>query len=205
MNRVLVIEADPFGCFLTLHTSLVLKGRNVDNPQRELGVGDHPARFIAPTGRNRTGSKMSSYRQILYHIIFRTKNSVGTIPLTESEELYRYIWGIIKNKNGKLLRINGMEDHIHILSDLPPTIALADYVRDIKANSSSWLKNNPQFPAFDSWAEGYAALTYAWRDKDMIVEYIKNQREHHKQTDFITEYRQLLEEHGVAIDERFFP
>jgi len=148
---------------------------------------------------------MSSYRQILYHIIFRTKNSAGTIPLTESEELYRYIWGIIKNKNGKLFRINGMEDHIHILSDLPPTIALADYVRDIKANSSSWLNNNPQFPAFVGWAEGYAALTYAWRDKDMIVEYIKSQREHHKQTDFITEYRKLLEEHEVAIDERFFP
>jgi Transposase and inactivated derivatives len=79
---------------------------------------------------------MSSFRQILYHIIFRTKNSARTISLPESEELYRYIWGIIKNKNGKLLRINGMEDHVHILSDLPSTIALADYVREIKASSS---------------------------------------------------------------------
>ena len=148
---------------------------------------------------------MSSYRQILYYIIFRTKNSAGTLPLSESEELYRYVWGIIKNKSGKLFRINGMEDHIHILSDLPPTIALADYVRDIKANSSSWLKKNPTFPAFDGWAEGYAALTYTWRDKDMIIDYIRNQREHHKRTDFITEYRKLLEDHGVVIDERYFP
>ena len=148
---------------------------------------------------------MSSFRQVLYHIIFRTKNSARTIPLAESEELYRYIWGIIKNKNGKLLRMNGMEDHIHILSDLPPAIALADYVREIKGASSHWLKGNPKFPAFDGWAEGYAALTYAWRDKDIIVKYIKNQREHHKQTDFVTEYRKLLEEHGVAIDDRFFP
>ena len=148
---------------------------------------------------------MSSFRQILYHIIFRTKNSARTISLPESEELYRYIWGIIKNKNGKLLRINGMEDHVHILSDLPPTIALADYVREIKASSSHWLQGNPNFPAFVGWAEGYAALTYAWRDKDMIVDYIKNQRNHHKQTDFITEYRQLLEEHGVTIDDKFFP
>ncbi|MCL2117358.1 MAG: transposase [Planctomycetaceae bacterium] len=90
---------------------------------------------------------MSSFRQILYHIVFRTKNSANTLPLSESEELYRYIWGIIKNKNGMLLRINGMEDHIHILSDLPPTISLADYVREMKSSSSHWLKINPKFPA----------------------------------------------------------
>jgi len=148
---------------------------------------------------------MSSFRQILFHIIFRTKNSAKTLPLTESKDLYGYIWGIIKNKRGTLIRINGVEDHIHILSDLPPTIALADYVRDIKTNSSHWLRDNPNFPAFNGWAEGYAALTYAWRDKEMIVEYIKNQREHHKQTDFITEYRGLLEEHGIVIDDRYFP
>jgi Transposase and inactivated derivatives len=161
---------------------------------------------ISPNGARHDADKvMSSFRQILYHIIFRTKNSARTISLHESEELYRYIWGIIKNKNGKLLRINGMEDHVHILSDLPPTIALADYVREIKASSSHWLQGNPNFPAFVGWAEGYAVLTYAWRDRDMIVDYIKNQRNHHKQTDFITEYRQLLEEHGVTIDEKFFP
>jgi REP element-mobilizing transposase RayT len=74
---------------------------------------------------------MSSFRQIFYYIIFRTKNSVKTLPFADSEELYRYIWGIIKNKNATLLRINGMEDHVHILSDLPPTITLADYIRDI--------------------------------------------------------------------------
>ena len=148
---------------------------------------------------------MSSFRQILYHIIFRTKNSAKTLPITDSDDLYRYIWGIIKNKNCTLLRINGMEDHIHVLSDLHPSIALADYVREIKASSSHWLKINSNFPAFDGWAEGYAALTYAWRDKDLIVDYIKNQREHHKQTDFVTEYRKLLEEHGIVIDDRYFP
>ena len=148
---------------------------------------------------------MGSFRQILYHIVFRTKNSRRSLPLDASDDLYRYIWGIIKNKEATLLRINGMEDHIHILSDLPPIIALSDYIRDIKTYSSHWLKNNPKFPEFDGWAEGYAALTYTWRDKDMIVDYIKKQREHHKETDFITEYRRHLEEHGIKIDERFFP
>jgi len=148
---------------------------------------------------------MSSFLQILYHIIFRTKNSAKMLPHSHCDELYRYIWGIIKNKNCTLLRINGMEDHVHILSDLHPSIALADYVREIKTSSSHWLKSSPSFPAFLGWAEGYAALTCAWRDKDVIVDYIKNQREHHKQVDFMIEYRKLLEEHGVAIDDRFFP
>ena len=162
--------------------------------------------FLSPDGAQLNREyPMSSFRQILYHIIFRTKNSAKTLPLSDSEELYRYIWGIIKNKKGMLLRINGMEDHVHLLSDLPSTIALADYVRDIKAYSSHWLKENPKFPAFDSWAEGYAALTCTWRDKDMIVDYIKNQRGHHRQTDFFTEYRRLLEEQGITIDERYFP
>jgi REP element-mobilizing transposase RayT len=148
---------------------------------------------------------MSSFRQILYHIIFRTKDSAKTLPLADCDELYRYIWGIIKNKNCTLLRVNGMEDHVHILSDLHPSIALADYVREIKTSTSLWLKNNPKFPQFNGWAKGYAALTYAWQDKDVIVDYIKNQREHHRQTDFIAEYRQLLEKHGIMIDDKFFP
>jgi len=148
---------------------------------------------------------MSSYRQILYHIVFRTKNSKKTLSLSNNDELYKYIWGFIKNKNCFLYRINGMEDHIHILSDLHPTIALADFVRDIKTSTSIWLKNNDKFLDFDGWAEGYAALTYAHRDKDTIINYILNQQDHHKKISFEDEYRMLLEEHGIIIDERFFP
>jgi REP element-mobilizing transposase RayT len=79
---------------------------------------------------------MTSYRQILYHIVFRTKAGSKTLPLKYNKELFKYIWGIIKNKKCHLYRINGMEDHIHILSDLHPSIALADFVRDIKTASS---------------------------------------------------------------------
>lgn len=92
---------------------------------------------------------MSSYRQILYHIVFRTKDSLKTLNLENSEELYKYIWGIIKSRDGVLYRINGMEDHIHILSDLHPSIALADYVRDIKTASSIWLKASGKFQKFE--------------------------------------------------------
>ena len=98
-----------------------------------------------------------------------------------------------------------MEDHIHILSDLHPSIALADFMRDTKTASSLWLKQQGTFPDFKGWADGYAALTYAWRDKDMIVNYIKNQQEHHRIKKFEDEYKQLLEEHGISIDEKYFP
>ena len=148
---------------------------------------------------------MSSYRQILYHIVFRTKSSSRSLNLDNSNELYAYIMGYIKNKNCFIYQINGMEDHIHILSDLHPSIALADYIRDMKTSTSIWLKASGKFPEFVGWASGYAALTYAWRDKDKIINYIKNQRIHHKQEIFLDEYRRLLVEHNIRIDEKYFP
>ena len=150
--------------------------------------------------RNKT---MSSYRQILYHIIFHTKSGKQTLNQEYAKELYAYINGFIKQKNCFLYRINGIENHIHLLSDLHPSLALADYMRDMKASSSLWLKKNEKFPYFEGWAEGYGAFTYAWRDKDVIVNYIKNQQEHHKTMSFEEEYRQLLKEFGIEYDERF--
>lgn len=148
---------------------------------------------------------MSSYRQILYHLIFRTKDGKRTLNQTHNNELFAYILGIIKNKNCVLYRINGIEDHIHLLSDLHPGLALANYVKDIKVASSIWLKQHRDFYNFSGWADGYGALTYAWHDKDRIVDYIRNQQEHHRQESFNAEYRRLLEEQGIKIDERFFP
>jgi REP-associated tyrosine transposase len=147
---------------------------------------------------------LSSYRQIIYQIIFRTKHSQKTLKQEHIEKLFQYIWGIIKNKNCHLYRINGMEEHIHILTDLHPSIALADYIRDIKTASSIWLKASENFPNFIGWADGYAALTYSYRDKDKLINYIKNQQQHHKTESFEAEYRRLLEEYDIIIDERYF-
>jgi putative transposase len=148
---------------------------------------------------------MSSYRQILYHLIFRTKDSMKTINQEHSRELYAYIMGYIKNKNCFLYRINGMEDHLHILCDLHPSIALADYMRDLKTSTSVWLKQSGNFHGFEGWADGYAAFTYAWKDKEMIVNYIINQQEHHKKETFEDELRRLLKEFGIEADDRYFP
>ncbi len=148
---------------------------------------------------------MSSYRQILYHLVFRTKDSRKTLVQENTHELYSYIMGFIKNKNCFLYRINGMEEHIHILSDLHPSIALADFMRDMKTASSIWLKNSGKFPQFEGWSDGYAAITYSWSDKETIINYIKNQQEHHRNESFEDELRRLLKEQGIEVDEKYFP
>lgn len=82
---------------------------------------------------------MGSYRQIIFHLTFRTKYNIPAIGLEHKKELYRYIWGIVKNKNCILFQINGTENHVHILSDLHPSICLANYIKDIKVASSIWV------------------------------------------------------------------
>ncbi|MDR3198328.1 MAG: IS200/IS605 family transposase [Planctomycetaceae bacterium] len=143
-----------------------------------------------------------SYVQLLYHIIIRTKANHTVIPLEYSEELYRYIGGMIKNKNGLLYRINGMEDHLHIFTSIHPAIAVSDFMRELKAETSKMMKRTRGFENFTAWSEGYAALTYGLKDKEMIISYIKNQREHHKTVSFREEYDKFIREMGYTPDER---
>jgi len=147
---------------------------------------------------------MSSYRQIYYQIVFGTKYREATINTNNEEYLYKYIWGLIENKKCKLYRINGMPDHIHIFSDLHPSLCIADYVKDIKVATNIWMKDSGKFPLFRGWQEGYGAFTYSIREKDMIINYIKNQKEHHRTETFYDEYKRLLIENGVEYDEKYF-
>lgn len=148
---------------------------------------------------------MSSYRQLLYHLVFRTRESRPVINQDYAAELYAYISGIIKNKNSHLYRINGVEDHLHILTDLHPSIALADFMREIKVSSSMWMKSCGHFRSFIGWAEGYGSFTCSYMDMGRIADYIRNQQEHHHKKTFEQEYRSLLMESGIKIDERYFP
>ena len=146
---------------------------------------------------------MTSYRQVYYQIVFGTKHRNPTINPKHEEDLYKYIWGIIKEKNCKLYRINGIEDHIHIMSDLHPSIALADYVKDIKVATSLWMKDCGLFPDFEGWQDGYGAFTYSVRERDMIINYIKNQKQHHQKENFYNEYKRLLIENEIEFDEKY--
>lgn len=147
---------------------------------------------------------MSTYTQIYYHIVFSTKHRKPTINSEHEEELYKYIWGIIKNKKSKLYRINGMSNHLHILTHVHPTICLSNLVKDIKVASNLWMKESGLFPDFEEWQEGYGAFTKSTKDKEMIINYIKNQKTHHQDEDFETEYRRLLLENKIEFDEKYF-
>lgn len=84
------------------------------------------------------------------------------------------MWGYIKNKKSFLYRINGMPDHIHILVGIHATIALSDFVKELKTSTNPWIKNSGKFPDFKSWGKKYAAFTIRYQEKDTVIEYIKN-------------------------------
>ena len=127
---------------------------------------------------------MGRYTQILYHIVFGTKNKVPSLDAARRPDLYHYMWGVLKNKQSKLLRVGGVEDHMHILTSLHPTIALAALVKDLKVSSSLWIKERQLFPAFSHWQDGYGAFTISRAGQDALSEYIKGQEEHHRHVSF---------------------
>ena len=156
---------------------------------------------------------MSTYTQILYQIVYSTWNREQTLNVKNREELFKYIWGILKNKKCHLYRIGGISDHLHILTHIHLTISLASLVKDIKLASNEYIKNTNLFPKFTCWQEaclskprrrqGYAAFTYAFKDKNRLIEYVKNQETHHHLKTFKEELLDLLSEHGIEFDEKY--
>ena len=147
---------------------------------------------------------MTTYTQIYYHIIFSTKDRRRCLATEGHELFFRYIWGVIKNRKSHLYRINATDDHVHILSSLHPTVCLADFIKEIKAGSSKWIKENQVFPDFANWQDNYGAFTHSTKEKDGLIKYIKGQAEHHKKEDSREELRRLLEEAGIEFDEKYF-
>jgi REP element-mobilizing transposase RayT len=146
---------------------------------------------------------MNTYTQILYQIVFTPKNHEKTLSSIHRQELYKYIWGILKNKKCHLYRIGGVSDHIHIVTHLHPSISLASIVKDIKIASTVFIKNNGFFPMFSGWQDGYSGFTYSIKDKNKLIDYVKNQEEHHKTKSFREEFIELLKEHEIEFDEKY--
>ena len=146
---------------------------------------------------------MSTYKQIFYHLIFSTKHREQTLVRAHQEELYQYITGLVKAKHGTLYRINGMDDHLHIFSDLHPSLSLASYIKDIKLATSGWMKESGLFPQFSFWQSGYGAFTHSVKERDRIIDYIINQKEHHQTETFLDEYKRLLVENEVPFEEKY--
>lgn len=146
---------------------------------------------------------MSTYTQLIYQIVFSTRNRKPCMIKEKRDQLYKYIWGILKNKNCHLYRINGVEDHLHILTHIPPSASISSIVKDVKVSSSIFIKEQKLFHGFEGWQEGYGVFTYSFKEKDRLIEYIKNQEEHHKKISFKEEYRSFLIEHGIEFQEKY--
>ncbi len=146
---------------------------------------------------------MSTYTQIIYQIVFGTKYREKVLTKEKRDELFKYITGVINHKNCHIYIINGVEDHIHIVTHLHPSVSLASLVKDIKVSSSLYIKKQKLFKNFKSWQEGYGAFTYNLKDKDRVINYVKNQEVHHRKKPFKDEYISLLIEHGIEFDEKY--
>lgn len=136
---------------------------------------------------------MSTYTSTTYHIVFGTKNRVPALDKERREDLYRYIWGVFNAHRCHLFRIGGVEDHVHTLSDLHPSVALSDLVKGIKTGSSRWIKRQRVFPHFEHWQEGYGAFTADSDARPGLIQYIKDQESHHARVTFVDELKHFVE------------
>jgi putative transposase len=147
--------------------------------------------------------KMATHTQIIYHIVFGTKNRKPTLVDANRDQLDRYIWGILREKECHLYRVGGTNDHVHILCALNPSISLADLVRTIKVATTFHIKETNTFPEFSKWQEGYGGFTCSWSDRNAIIDYIRNQEEHHRDVTFAEEYESMLKRAGIEFDPKY--
>jgi REP element-mobilizing transposase RayT len=145
----------------------------------------------------------NTYTQIHIHFVFAVRHRYGIINASWKDELYKYITGIVQNNNHKLICINGMPDHIHILAGVRPVQSVSDLMQDIKGSSSKWINNKKLVAGKFEWQEGYGAFSYGRSQLKEIINYIENQELHHKKKTFIEEYREFLKAFEVDFDEAY--
>ncbi len=145
----------------------------------------------------------NTYTQIHIHSVFSVQNRECIILQNWKDELYKYITGIVHNHKHKLLAINGMPDHVHLLIGLRPTQSLSELMQDIKGSSSKWINEKRFVRGRFSWQEGFGAFSYSKAELPKVLNYIDNQAVHHKKKTFIEEYLDMLKEFEIDFDERY--
>ena len=144
-----------------------------------------------------------SYTNLLYHIVFATKERRPFLNGDCLPRLCQYTGGVIRNLDGRLLAVGGDRDHVHLAASLHPSRALADVVRTVKANSSKWTHETSPALRHFAWQDGYAAFTVSKSALGEVLRYIEDQGEHHKKRTFEDELRALLKKHGIEFDEQY--
>ena len=145
----------------------------------------------------------STYTSLNFHIIFGTKNRDPLLRDAWRADLHAYLGGITRNHKGVALAVGGIADHVHLLVSLSATVAVADFVRELKKASTSWIREAKQERAF-AWQEGYAALSVGVNARDAVRKYIENQEEHHRRRTFREEYLDLLRDAHIEVDMQYF-
>jgi REP element-mobilizing transposase RayT len=146
---------------------------------------------------------MSTYSQIFIQIVFAVKGRESLIHPSWEERLYKYITGIVQNKEQKMFAINGMPNHIHILIGIKPSCCLSDLVREIKKSSNEFINENKFTPFKFHWQEGFGAFSYSYSQLDNVIAYIMNQKEHHKKKTFKEEYISFLKQFNIEYNEKY--
>ncbi len=145
----------------------------------------------------------NTYTQIHIQIIFAVQYRRAMIDSIWKDELYKYITGIIQTQKHKLLIINGVADHVHILLGYRPHQSLSDLLQDIKGSSSKWINEKKFTRSKFAWQEGYGAFSYSHSHLSKVINYIKKQEQHHKKKTFMEEYKSFLKAYEVEFDERY--
>ena len=143
----------------------------------------------------------STFFSLHYHIVFSTKERRPFIKPEWDRDLHSYLGGIIRRMNGVAETVGGVDDHVHLLASLRPVHCIADVLRDLKKDSSTWAKDN--FDRRFAWQEGYAAFTVSPSATDSVRQYIDTQREHHAKRSFVDELKDLLNAAGIEFDEKY--
>ncbi|MCD4789385.1 MAG: IS200/IS605 family transposase [Bacteroidales bacterium] len=145
----------------------------------------------------------NSYTQIYIHYIFAAKGRKNFLLPENNDELHKYITGIVQNRKCKMLQINSVPDHLHMLVGLHPTYAVSKLIQEVKAISSGFINDKKWTGVEFHWQEGYGAFSYSRSQIDNVIKYILNQQEHHKKRTFREEYLDFLEKFEVEYDERY--
>lgn len=145
----------------------------------------------------------NTYTQIHIHLVFVTKFRNASIAKSWEKRFFEYIVAIIQNNNHKVLAINGMPDHIHILLGLRPEQPISELVQKVKASSSKWINEQGLTKVKFFWQEGFGAFSYTKSDLPRVIKYIENQKKHHKKTTFLEEYNKVLKDLEVDFDPKY--
>ena len=145
----------------------------------------------------------NTYSQIYIQVVFAVQGRQCLIQPEHKEEIHKYITGIVTKQGQKMLQINGVADHIHLLIGMKPDIALSDLVRDIKASSSKFINENRWVKGKFHWQEGFGAFSYGHSQLEQVIQYIQNQEKHHQQNSFKNEYMTLLRKFNIAFENKY--